>query len=70
MIKLICTNGKSESFEIIDTETGQRITGADSVEIYVDKGGVTARVTFKKAKFDINTEMLITQGIIKGEDKK
>jgi hypothetical protein len=70
MIKIICPDGRPESLEIIDTETGQGLTNVDSVEIYVDKGGMAAKITFNKVKFDINAEMLITQGIIKGEDKK
>lgn len=70
MIKLICTDGKPENFQIIDTETGQGLTNVASVEIYIDKSEITAKVTFKKVKFDINTEMLIAQGIIKGESKK
>jgi hypothetical protein len=70
MIKIVCIDGTPEALKIIDTETGQEITGVNSVEIYADKSGVAAKVTFRKVKFDINTEMLITEGIIKGENKK
>jgi hypothetical protein len=70
MIKLICTNGKPDTLKIIDTETGGEITGIHSIEIYADKSGISAKVIFNKVKFDINAEMLITEGIIKGEDKK